>query len=664
MKNCNSMVPEDDPKPSSDDAMKADKGRKGCKGYKVRLIIPMIAAMVLISSIALVMILARRRAKYTSETSIVVSTITPPCEVISLSAPSPSPVPPLVTKLSQPMPGMFYIRQNTVYHASGEEFKPKGVANVPQYVGDAFFIRINEAGTTILYPQIFTGGTAEPSSELYCCDLTAENPIRYKLGKGIQQTTLSPVGSKVAYIDQKALYVYDFHQTRKLAEDVTEFYMDQTGDRFLYITTDSRLILLEANKPAREIDSVTCVEYVSKDLNTILYIKRDISEDQNTIFYTRQDSLYLVRDREAPQRIDSGVRAILTGSVCEDGSFYYFKARALMQADYVDDDLAAADAALNPPVRSDFSDAADYSLALQQFEKKSNRDAIRQALQDSEKIETFLNSLYYYHDGRSTKISDYTKQAWAYPSEKKQEDPCSLEERPFLAYSELNPGKVKISEVASYEDILTYILDYRLIEENYVCSGAEVLGKFYDGTIYQLRYDTKNSIVHYITNYRDQKHRGDLYGVTIRDARLSENRLFAEDIYYSDPEHFFIADSVVYLTTGNNLAEDYWLFVNQERVGSRVARIFPIKNSDAFLFISNISDKGDTLSLYKDGKVTEISDRVDSCCALDENNIAYVVAGEYFIRQLYLYDGSQTRKLLDQFVGDEVVFTDFVEPSE
>jgi hypothetical protein len=82
------------------------------------------------------------------------------------------------------------------------------------------------------------------------------------------------------------------------------------------------------------------------------------------------------------------------------------------------------------------------------------------------------------------------------------------------------------------------------------------------------------------------------------------------------------------------------------------------------VYISHISDDGDTLSLYKDGKVTEISDRVDSFCALDENNIAYVIADEYSMRYLYLYDGTQTRKLLDKFTGTGVVLTDFVRPTE
>ncbi len=421
-----SLRPGEGTNPCTDHRMKSQKGRGSCNSGKVRLIIPVLAAVVLILSIALVLFLAGRKVKYPSETRIEFPTMTPPCEVITLNAPPPSPVPPLVTKLSQPMPDMFYIKQYTLYHASGAEFKPKGVVTVPEYVDDAFFIRSNEAGNTILYPRIFTEGSAQPSSELYCCDLTTDNSTSYKLGKGIQQTTISQDGSKVAYIDQEALYVYDFNQTKKLAEDVAEFYMDKTGNSFLYITTDSRLLLMQANKPAQEIDSVTCVEYVSKDLNTILYIKREISEDLNTAFYTRQDTLYLVRDRKAPQRIDSGVRAILTGSVCEDGSFYYFKDRPLMHSDYVHDDMAAADAILSPPVRSDYPDAAGYSLALQQFSEKSNRDDIRQALQDSEEIERVLNSLYYYKDGKSTEISDCIKQVWPYPSEKKQNDPHSL----------------------------------------------------------------------------------------------------------------------------------------------------------------------------------------------------------------------------------------------
>ncbi len=85
-----------------------------------------------------------------------------------------------------------------------------------------------------------------------------------------------------------------------------------------------------------------------------------------------------------------------------------------------------------------------------------------------------------------------------------------------------------------------------------------------------MRYDTKNSTVNYIANYRERKYLGDLHGVTIKDAKISENRLYAEDVYYDEPEDFFIADSVVYLTNGNNIAEDQWLFVNQGKMDSGV----------------------------------------------------------------------------------------------
>lgn len=626
--------------------MKAKNDGKGSCDGKVKLLIPILSACIML----LLALLLPEGKEYSREAGVVVSTITPPAEVITLSAPPPTSIP-VAVKLSRPMPNLFYSIDQWVCHAAGEEFKPRKIVRIPENTEDAFFIRSNAAGNTIIYPQITTNSAGQVSSELFCSDLTAGNPEGHSLGTGIRQSAINRDGDRVAYLEKDVLYIDDFNQAKKLAEGVGEFYMDPTGDRFVYITTDSRLFLLEVDLPAREIDYPARLEVVSNDLNTILYIN--------------QGALFLAEDGKAPRRIDSEVRSLFTGSVCADGSFYYIKDRAQMPADFVLDDMASADAVLGQPIRSDFPDAAEFAEALRQFEEKSNRDAIRQSLADSQDIIRTEYSLYFYSTSSCTQISSGIFRIWAYPNGEKQSALKSLGDRAFVAYSRVKPEKVKLSEFRSCADLTARIRSLFPMEEHYVCSPTGSPEKFHTGTIHELHYDMKNSALAYMVNYRAEKDLGDLHGVTVRDGKICENRLYARDIHYDEPGDLLVDDGIVYLTGGNNLAEDYWLFVNHEKLDSGVLRIYPIKNSRAFLYVKYGDVFGYALYLCQDGRTTEISREATSFCALDESHVVYIItAVDGNTQNVYLFDGTATYKLFDTSGFSDFAYINFVEPSQ
>jgi hypothetical protein len=465
-------------------------------------------------------------------------------------------------------------------------------------------------------------------------------------------------GSKIFYLRNKELYVSTTNEIDKIAADVAEFYISRSGDRLIYRTTDCRLFLYSEENASQEIDSKVYLQYASEDLNIILYFK--------------DDSLYLMKDGASPQLIDTGLKAVEDTliNVYDDGSFYYLKPKKLLVADYVYDDLTASDAAMKEPRQSDYADQQSYTRANDQYLEKKSRDELRQTLENSDYTVKNVNSLYYYSNGKTTLISDYCSKAWPYSGDTSKRRYYRGQEIPVLAYAQLKPDKLKLSEINSYADIIKYAADDTATKvQQCICIEDKVLGIFTDGDINQLVYDIKNNRIYYIANYYDQSNRGDLYYAEFDERTVSESTLYADKVIMYDPYSYIIGDNVVFLKNGKNTSEDFVLYVNNEEIDKKAGGwIYPNKDSDSFVYLSNFGNLKDnyteTLNCYKDGKAIKIADNVTSYCILDENAIAYVAVNAEVGKQLFLYDGTETRVLIDTLGFGNITVTDFITPME
>jgi hypothetical protein len=544
-----------------------------------------------------------------------------------------------------------------VYHISGDEIKPRPVTRVPSIGNNLLSLCVSTDGKKLLYTDSIDYSKTDYYANLYSYDLGSENQQRTKLDFGVNNFAMNEDGSKIYYLKDKSLYYSDGSNKEKLADKVVEFHLNKKADRLIYRTQDCRLFQVTQNGPAAELDTKVYLVYVSKDLDTIYYFK--------------ENSLCSMKDGKDIQTIASGIQALSENIIhlYEDGSLYYLKRETLTASDYVNDDLAASDAAMRQPISSDYPDQEGYTEACLLYKEKTNRDEIRKELQNSSSTEREVDCLYYYSNGVTTKISEYCSRVWRYSEDKNQKDLYNSSNRPFLAYEQVKLDKMNISDVKSYADISAYILNYYPKQvEQFVCKGASILGKFADGQLQQLIYDAGNHKIYYTNNYHKGSGRTDLNFVEINGTTVSESKQYEKDILVPfDSSSLIIGNSVVYLKSGKNIGEDYSLFVNHEEIESDVIGwIHALSNASSFLFQNNFDDSDDysqTLKLYQDGKVIKIADRVLSYHAFDEDFIVYVANSENEKRQLCLYDGSQTRILLDTYNSDSLS-TYFITPEE
>ncbi len=587
--------------------------------------------------------------------------VTPPLETITVNSPTAAPtaVPNYAVELTRPLPNLFYIKDNRVYYASGEVLKPTIISSYPFSWENLFYLKVSEDGQTLLYPESTDPSKDDFSANLIYSDLTADSIRHLKIDSEVNNFTMNQDGSLIYYLKNKELYVYDLIESKKLADDVNEFYINKEGNRLVYRTSDCNLFLYNSDGEIKKLDANVYLKFASEDLNMIYYFK--------------EDSLYLLKDCKDLLLIDSGLRAVSETiiSIYEDGSLYYLKPRQLKDTDYVNDDMVAQDSSLPEPKRSDYPDHKSYSEATEKYREKGTRDNIRERLAISDLPLQETNSLYYYSNGKSTLVSDYCTRVWRYSAEQSLINHYRGNDQPILAYEQLMPNKTNMSSVTSYDDIYNYIINYVAdTKEQYVCSGADVLGKFAKGELYLLLYDLKNNKIYYEINYLEHSNRGDLYSVAIDGPSVSEGTLYEEKVIMYDPNSFVIGNSVIYLKNGSSSAEDYILYVDHREIDRKVIGwIYGIKNSDAFIYLNNWDDHNglgiytNTLNLYKDGKGIILADNVTGYYAFDEDNIVYVTEDDNKKKQLLQYDGSDTRVLIDSFSATSYV-SDIITPLE
>lgn len=397
--------------------------------------------------------------------------------------------------------------------------------------------------------------------------------------------------------------------------EMNNFTMNQDGTRIFYLKNKD--LYLSNLDTCDELATDVIEFYINKKGDTVIYVTSDhrlcrmtkdkyvteidinvklqyVSPDLNTVYYIKDKNLYQLKAEKDIQRIASGLNSESDSIIYiyGDGSLYYLKPNYL-----------------NTSINT--------------------------------------NSLYYYSNGKSTKISNYCSNVWMYSNETTHRDYYQGNNKPILAYTQVMPGNNNV--------------------EQYLCSGPNVLKKIATGDLNNLIYDIEHDRIFYIINFDQQSNQGDLYYVTVNGTEAAGQK-YIEDFIMYDPYSIVIDDSVVYLKSGNNFAEDYYLYVNKKKIDSKVIGwIYPIENTDSFIYLNNAyigEICTETLNLFKDGKAIKISDHVSSYCAYDDNCIAYVSVNAQGIKQLYLYDGSQTRILLDSFSSNLILLSDFITPEE
>ena len=471
------------------------------------------------------------------------------------------------------LPNLFYIKDGSLYHTPLDNINPTEIApDSTNYMvnRDILFFRVSEDGRRLYYSDNVDLTKENACADVYYCDLANLSEERLLIDTKINNYVINQDGTKIYYVKDKILYVNDLSETHQIASNVSQFFIDRTGNRVVYVTLAGDLVLYTSNKETKEIDKNAVIHYASEDLNTIYYFNGNI--------FCR------LKDGKELQVIDTDIYAVL--HLYEDGSLYYLK-------------------------------SSDQTLEVY--------------------------SLYYYSNGQSTLVSDRCSNVWRNQDKKER---LALHMDAFVG---TKPLRYDSYYCGNDRPLMVYSQPKadNSSDEVYVCGGSKVLGKLADEMLDRCKYDMKNNKLFY-TYVNDNSFVNDLYCVTLSDTAISDIRLYAEDSFLAD--NFLQGESVIYFKNEDSFEGD--LYINQEKVDHFVNVLFVHwdEGTDSFLYECNKPGSARTLKLYQDRIILEVTENVYWYQQFVDGRIAYSV-GSPPDGQLYLYDGTEERLLVDKEIA-------------
>ena len=155
------------------------------------------------------------------------------------------------------------------------------------------------------------------SNDLYYLDLRSPFKKPEKLAEGVSQFYVNAEGTRVAYIRDRKLFVHDMNSEKLIAENVYRFLCDEDVDTFAYA------VVFPQDMDIAEMASVWY--FRDGDANPKkIGIKgsqvRYLSDDGKTLLYSASGDLFVRKDNEGTMIAKN---AGLLGDIYEDGSFYY-----------------------------------------------------------------------------------------------------------------------------------------------------------------------------------------------------------------------------------------------------------------------------------------------------------------------------------------------------
>ncbi len=451
--------------------------------------------------------------------------------------------------------------------------------------------------------------------------------------------------NKAVYIKQSndGLYICDGDDREKVALDATSCTMNKDGTKLIYTNQNSDIFFLDIQTLSEE--------KIASDASLLC-----VSDDFSAVCYQKNGSLYEQIIGKDKEKIASELSLFIARM--DDGTLYYTKSNTetIALADYLNDDMLEADAAISEPSIADFqtqepytnwwgdisyetvTDYDAYDAANSAYNDKLLRDGLR--AQASEQTMDFTHeTLYTYKDGEETALTD----DFAYT--------LVTTDSGLLIYKKTTfapPEKVNLSEVSDISSV-TGLLGHYQSEDNAVyavLNGTETLlveeepSTFaVDGTFFYSEDDKK---LYFLDNYDPAESCGTLKSIVISDHVFSPPQIIDEDVSTCtfDPN----ANTLLYFKELQNGCGD--LYMNGTHIDSDVSLngMLLSKNADTLYYMTDISTDGLNATLMKWSKA-------------DKERVAYdvtqaVMTGD---RLIYLADFSASNHSGDlyQYTGTE-----------
>ena len=497
----------------------------------------------------------------------------------------------------------------------------------------SLMVMMSEDGKRVFFPDrggdaIYYRETGDPEGEATRVDTDMDD------------YAINTSGTLVTYLKEGDLYQSDLTDKERIASGVEKFWVTNDGKTVTYFTEeDGYYRWTSGGESEKLISNVTDIEDVSDDLSQVLYLK--------------DDALYRQSGTEDPAKITSDVNSVVR--IFDSGELYYTKSASdeLSVMDYIEDDLASSDAAMQPVEYPDYVWSFEYDTteayeaakaqrdqqmeAYNAYRDKLDRDEMREELKEST-IQQNRYELYYYNGTEETLVTDSLAYSWLTAS--------AADKAVVLAEvrDEASASKVKLSEID-----YAYEAESRVREmlntgtQYYVIAGSTMLAlETDDAESFQM--DAEGKTIYYMDNLSEEGDTGDLYKVTVDGDQVGAPEEVELDVY-----SYSLQEDGSLITRKNMKNGEGDLCLNGQEVDYNVSNYQYMEDGSLIYFTDwNAEDDYGTLRIY-DGEAATIAEDVHEMALTANDTVLYLgeYSGKHQTGTLYLYSGSEPTKLDD-----------------
>jgi len=526
------------------------------------------------------------------------------------------------------------------YDDLGEELDPE--------VGNSMagFFVVSEDGKTIFYPDKLS----EDGCTLYIGNLAKPDNDPVKIDSSITDYCVSEDSRVVTYLKGESSTAYQYNvkneEKEKVATDVMEMRVSADASKIIYVNDEGDMYSITNGEDKEKLDS---------DVEELY----DVSEDFKTVYYGKDGGLYKMVNGEDKEKITSDLYGY--PRIYESGEVYYveYEESEKVLADFITDDMAAADEAMTEPEYPDWDDyetEEDYDKAYEEYETaydeywaKLERDEIREDM-ETWTIYVSEEKLYYYNGEDSTLLSEnLIYERYAY-------------DKAVVIYGTGGgSGKVKMSECVDIWDA-EWQVEEKLSDsgEYFVAQGGESFALEMD-TLDSLVLNDDGTMAYFITNVEEEDNFGELHFMKIGDGKIKETAMYDEEVYAYYLRMAGDNDVVYFKDAEDGVGE---LFMNAEHVDYDVSiwnGVIYSETLDQLVYYVDWDDEEyrGTLKLSGSDKAAKVGDDVADYIILSDGRILYL--GDYDmedgIGELRIYEKGESESLDSDVVALIPVYT-------
>jgi len=460
--------------------------------------------------------------------------------------------------------------------------------------------------------------------------------------------------NKAVYIKQSnnGLYLNDGNNRERVARDVSFCTMNADGTKLIYGNEDSDIYILDIR---------TLTEQKIVPEATLLWV----SDNFTTVYYQKNGNLYQQIIGENSKKIASAFSSFIARM--DDGTLYYTKSETetIALADYVNDDMLEADAALSEPNIADFqtqepytnwwgnisyataTDYDAYDAARNAYSEKLMRDELRMQITGLT-MDFNHQKLYAYKGGEETIITNN----FAYT--------LITSDSGLLVYTKttfIPPEKVNISEISDIYAISEAVSSYQS-KNNAVyglLNGTETLLIELDGAASAVDdaifYSEDEKKLYYIDSFDKAESCGTLKFIAVSDKEFSPPQVIDEDV--STCTFDSITNTLLYFKELRNGCGD--LYIDGIKIDSDVSLqgLLLSKDAKTLYYMTDVSKDGLNATLIKWSNADKERVAYDVAQAvLVSDKLVYLAdySALDYRGDLYLYTGTEP-KLIDNDVS-------------